>query len=412
MSGHPMRVCIDARLSSGRFGGVEQVLVGIGAALSKHEDGDLEYIFLTNRGQDEWLRPYLGGPCTLLHTPDGPVRRAAQAGLRGIRRRMPFRGPDHPLPDYDKVVRQVGASLVHLILQYGFKTGLPTIYQPHDLQHLHLPGLFSDLERARREHEYRLQCSRAEVVVAMTEWGKLDLIENYGLEPEKVAIVPWASVLRNYPTPTAEDLRDVAGRLSLPDSFVIFPAHTWPHKNHERLLEAIALLRDRHGLHIPLVCPGRHTHHYRQIAKRVRELRLEELVRFPGFVSPLELRALYGLATALVFPSRFEGWGLPVCEAFEAGLPLACSSATSLPEVVGDAGLLFDPDSTEELAEAVLELWTNPGLRAELAKLGNERASHFSFDRTASTLSGLYRRVGEGLRSNGDRMLSTRSFPA
>ena len=115
---------------------------------------------------------------------------------------------------------------------------------------------------------------------------------------------------------------------------------------------------------------------------------------FPGFISPLELRGLYDLALALVFPSRFEGWGLPVCEAFSAGLPVASSSATSLPDLVGDAGLLFDPDDTEQIADAVLGLWNDCGAAAALADRGRERGQLFNFDRAARLFRAHYRRVG------------------
>jgi glycosyltransferase involved in cell wall biosynthesis len=153
------------------------------------------------------------------------------------------------------------------------------------------------------------------------------------------------------------------------------------------------------------VCPGRQNDHYRRIARRVTELRLDEQVSFPGFVSPLQLRGLYELAEGLVFPSRFEGWGLPVCEAFSASVPVASSSATSLPDLVGDAGLLFDPDDTEQIAAAVLLLWTDPELRSDLAERGRERGEQFNFNRTARLFRAHYRRVGGQPLSEEDRIL-------
>ena len=140
-------------------------------------------------------------------------------------------------------------------------------------------------------------------------------------------------------------------RLSLPRDFLLYPAKPWPHKNHDRLLEALAMIRDRTGSVIPLVCSGARAADFSRVSDRARELGLP--VIFPGFVGPKELRGLYELATGLAFPSRFEGWGLPVCEAFSAGLPVVSSSATGLPELVGDAALIFDPESTEQIAEAV-----------------------------------------------------------
>ena len=193
--------------------------------------------------------------------------------------------------------------------------------------------------------------------------------------------------------------------LSCRRQFLLYPAQTWPHKNHIGLLEALALIRDREGVTIPLVCPGKQNRHFARIEARTRELGLEASTRFPGFVSTLELRGLYELATALVFPSRFEGWGLPVCEAFSAGLPVASSSATSLPDLVGDAGLLFDPTEPDQIADTVLRLWRDPVLRQTLAERGRERGAQFSFDHTARLFRAHYRRLGGRSLSEEDRIL-------
>src|SRR5262249_32446697 len=281
------------------------------------------------------------------------VRAAARAGLE----RIPVIGPRYAVRPSDGTVERAGIDVVHLPIQDAFTTSVPSIYQPHDLLHLHLPQLFSRWEWQRREVVYRTHCAEAETVVAMTTWGKEDLVEHYELPPEKVAVVPWGSVLWEYPEPSDSDLADVRKRLSLPEAFLLYPAQTWPHKNHERLLEALALLRDRDGARDTVTCPGRQNKKFSTLSRRRSERGVRGQALFPGSVSPLELRSLYELARGLVFPSRFEGWGLPVCEAFSVGMPVASSNATSLPDLVGDAGLLFDPDDTEEIADAARRLW-------------------------------------------------------
>jgi glycosyltransferase involved in cell wall biosynthesis len=408
----PLRVCIDARLGEGRFGGVEQVVIGIAAGLSKLEDGDEEYLFLSHPEHDEWLRPYVGGPCRIMHPRRSYLSRRSRAAARALVERLPRVGLSYAVRPSDGTAERAGADLVHFPFQDAFTTDLPSIYQPHDLQHLHLPELFSPWVRARRERVYRTHCNRAAMVVAMTSWGKRDFVANYDLPPEKVTVVPGGSVLREYPPPTERDLGELRSRLSLPESFLLYPAQTWPHKNHERLLEALASIRDEHGVGIPLVCPGKQTSEYSQIQDLVARLGLESLTRFPGFVSPLELRGLYEIGTGLVFPSRFEGWGLPVCEAFDAGLPVASSTATGLPDVVGDAGLLFDPDDTGAMAEQVLRLWQDAGLRASLRERGRERAALFSFDRTARLFRAHYRRIGGRRLAEEDRILLAAPPPA
>ncbi|HEX3561212.1 MAG TPA: glycosyltransferase family 1 protein [Solirubrobacterales bacterium] len=407
-----LRVCIDARLGEGRFGGVEQVVIGIAAGLSKLTDGDEEFLFLSYPEHDEWLRPYLGGACRIVHPRRGYLSRRARAVSRGLMERLPGVGLSFAVRPSDGTVERARVDVVHFPFQDAFTTDIPSIYQPHDLQHLHLPELFSPWVRARRERVYRTHSNRAAMVVAMTSWGKRDFIANYDLAPEKVTVVPGGSVLREYPPPTDRDIGELRSRLSLPESFLLYPAQTWPHKNHLRLLEALASIRDEHGVSIPLVCPGKQTDHYRQIQEEIGSLGLEPLTRFPGFVSPLELRALYELATGLVFPSLFEGWGLPVCEAFDAGLPVASSTATGLPDVVGDAGLMFDPDDTQGMAAEVLRLWQDGGLRASLRERGRERAALFSFDRTARLFRAHYRRIGQRPLSEEDRILLAAPPPA
>src|SRR6266511_2582661 len=359
----PLRVGIDARIGAGQFGGVEQVLIGIAAGLSKLGEGDEEYLFLTHPERDEWLPPYLSGPCRRLAPRRSYANRRARAITRGVAERIPVFGLRHAVRPSDGTIERAGVDLMHFPIQDAFRTDVPSIYQPHDLLHLHFPELLGPWLRERREQVYRAHCERAAMVVAMTSWGKRDLVDHYGLPEEKVCVVPWGSVLWEYPEPTASDLDALRWHHKLPDEFLLYPAQTWPHKNHIGLLEALALIRDREGLTIPLVCPGKQNRHFAPIEARARELGVEATTRFPGFVSTLELRGLYELATALVFPSRFEGWGLPVCEAFSAGLPVASSSATSLPDLVGDAGLLFDPNEPDQIASSVLRIWRDPVLR-------------------------------------------------
>jgi glycosyltransferase involved in cell wall biosynthesis len=408
----PLRVCIDARLDAGRFGGVEQVVIGLAAALSRLEDGDEEYLFLTHPEHDEWLREYVSGPCRLLYSRRGYVNRRSRAVTRALGERMPGVGVRFAVRRSDGTAERAGAEVMHFPIQDAFTTEIPSIYQPHDLQHLHLPELFSEWERTRREAIYRTHCDRAALVVAMTSWGRRDFIESYRLPAEKVTVVPGGSVLHEYPAPSPADLDRLRERLSLPQSFLLYPAQTWPHKNHERLIESLAKIRDESGITVPLICPGKQTRHYRHIHDLVGELGLAESVSFPGFVSSLELRGLYELATALVFPSRFEGWGLPVCEAFDSGLPVASSTSTGLPDVVGDAGLLFDPDDVAGMAAQLSRLWTEAGLRDDLRERGRSRAAELTFDRTARLFRAHYRQVGHRSPTEEDRILLATPPPA
>ena len=156
---------------------------------------------------------------------------------------------------------------------------------------------------------------------------------------------------------------------------------------------------------VNLTCTGRQNDFWPTIKKRINELRLGNQVRFLGFVRPIELRALYHLAQFVVFPSLFEGGGFPVLEAFHEGAPVACSDVTSLPEYGGDAALLFDPTSTESIAEAMYRMSTERELRATLRQRGSARIGLFTWEQTAKTYRALYRQVAGRLLSDEDHHL-------
>jgi glycosyltransferase involved in cell wall biosynthesis len=403
----PLRVCIDARLGAGISGGVEQVVIGLATGLSKLTHGDEEYFFLVHPRQEEWIRPYLGDNTRVLHT---KLTYPGQGGLgptakRAIQERVGFMRRRTAVLHSDGAIESAGIDVVHFPMQEAFVTDVPSIYQPHDLQHLHLPELFSPAERERREIVYRTHCERAALVSMMTSWGKRDLIEQYGLPESKVAVVTWGSILSAYPAPSERETADLRSDLSLPDAFLLYPAQTWPHKNHDGLLAGLAQVRERYGIEIPVVCPGRRNDFFPRIRGRMRQLGLEGSVLFPGFVSSAELRALYGMARGLVFPSLFEGWGMPVTEAFASDLPVASSSATGLPDVVGDAGLIFDPHRADQIADSVHRLWEHPELRAELIERGRHRAKLFSVDRSVELFRAHYRQIAGKQLAEEDRIL-------
>lgn len=407
----PLRVCLDARLFSGNDGGVEQVIIGLASGLSKLNDGDEEYLFWTFVNRDEWLRPYVNGRCRMLATPSDRYRLRATAWLsqRTPRLRSVYHQVKYAhsrrsirLEQSDGTIERANIDVMHFTKQGAFLTDVPSIYQPHDLQHLHLPQFFTRWHWMEREWKYRAFCEQAKMVVAMSTWGKRDLVGRYELGPEKVWVIPWAPVTAAYPVPSQADLDATSNRFRLDREFVYYPAATWPHKNHLTLLSALAILRDTHGLSIPLVCSGQTSSCFPQIKKKIRELGLSEQVRFVGFVSALELQCLYRLCRSVIFPTQFEGFGMPLLEAFLAEVPAGCSNVTCLPELAGGAALLFDPNNAFEMAEAIRKLWTDGVLRAELARRGTEVASRYSWERTARIFRAHYRRLANRKLNDDD----------
>lgn len=408
-AGHaPLRICVDARVDPGS-GGVQQVVIGLAAGLAEL-GGAEEYRFLVRRGEGDWLAPYLGPNARLLgrdRPPGEQLRRLVTKAGNALARlgddrawRRPGLAPPRRS---DGAAERSGCALVHFPHQSAFLTRLPSLYHPHDLQHLHLPELFSERERIRRERNYRLFCARAAFVPVASTWVKEDLVRQYGLPPGKVVVIPLAPSTAAYPVSTAGDLERLRQRLELPQGFLFYPAQPWPHKNHARLVEALARLRGE-GLAIPLVCSGHLNEHFPALERRVAELGMAGQVRFLGFVTPAEVQGLYQLATAMVFPSLFEAPGLPIAEAMRAGLPLACSDATSMPRQVGDAALVFAARDPASIAAAVRRLWTEPELREQLRERGRLRVAGYGCRDAARRFRALYRRVA-GRETAEDRAL-------
>jgi glycosyltransferase involved in cell wall biosynthesis len=230
------------------------------------------------------------------------------------------------------------------------------------------------------------------VAVAST-WTQRDVMGHFGLSEDIVRVVPLAPIVGEYGSPTATDLESLGKRLGLPPAFIFYPAQTWPHKNHIGLLEAIALLRDRDGLVVPLVSSGRLGEYFPVIKRRADELGLQDQVTWLGFVAPDDLASLYRLARAVVIPTRFEAASGPLWDAFLSGTPAACSRVTSLPAQAGDAALLFDQERPEEIAQAIRRLWLDDGLCSTLIDRGRANVARFTWDQTVLHFRAHYRRL-------------------
>lgn len=419
-----LKVLINAQVPTGGWwGGVEQFLMGLVWALGRLTDGDEEYSLIVSPQSPDWLKPLLGPNQKIVTAPPpkpngseaakvllGPLRRPAGKLWRASRRLLlqspVLRAP--LVPRSDGFLESVGGDVVHFPNQSFVACAIPSIYNPWDLQHLHFRQFFSDEVFAERETVYRAACHSARAVVAPSYEVKRDLVRHYGLDAHKVIAIhcaPPSSLYEESPDAAARQVRE---RLKLPDSFALFPAQTWPHKNHLRLLEALRLLRDRNSVTLNLVCPGRKNEYWPVIERRIKDLGLQAQVSFPGWVNLLESRALYHLAQFVVFPSLFEGAGMPVIEAFQEGVAVTCSDIPPLREYGDDAVLSFDPNSVESIAASLLRISRDEALRGELRVRGKERVRLFTWDRAGKTYRALYRRVaGVALSEEDSRLLSS-----
>jgi glycosyltransferase involved in cell wall biosynthesis len=398
------------------LGGVEQFVIGLADGLSQLSDGDEEYSFLAYADNDEWLRPYIAGNSRIIHGTAATRQPKWSSALRNFPGAQAVRdvlrpiiskrlATSLPLPRSDGFVEQSGFDLLHFPTQSAFLTSVPSIYQPWDLQHLHLPQYFPPEVIRSRENSYRAYCEQASMVAVTSTWQKRDVMEKYGLTAEKVQVVPGAPVISAYPVPTENDLSNARVKFALPKAFIFYPAQTFAHKNHMGLLQALKIIRERHQVIVPFVASGKLTEFYTEIKAKAEALGVADQLQFLGFVSTMELQALYQLSRFVVFPTQFEGLGMPLLEAFQAGVPCACSNVTSLPEQAGDAALIFDPLDPEEMAKVILRLWNDATLCADLVARGKRRISQFNWDRTAHLFRAHYRRLAGRNFSEADAHL-------
>jgi len=259
----------------------------------------------------------------------------------------------------------------------------------HDLSFLRYPEGADPRLRWYLTQAVPRSIGQADLVLADSQNTKSDLIELLGVEAGRVEVL-YPGVEERFHPLSEESLAPVRTRYSLDFPFILSVGTLEPRKNHVGLLQAYSLLREPHRL----VIAGGKGWLYEGIFQEVERLSLEERVFFLGYVPEEDLPALYNLADLFVFPSLYEGFGLPPLEAMACGTPVVVSALSSLPEVVGDGALLVPPQEVEALAEAMEKALSDPSLREELRSKGLERAKRFTWSEAAKRLLAIYKRVG------------------
>jgi glycosyltransferase involved in cell wall biosynthesis len=286
---------------------------------------------------------------------------------------------------------QAGVDLVHSLASTAPLWGrFRRVVTVHDLIYARFPETHSGIRDRGMKVLVPWAVRRSERVIAISQSTRDDLVELLGVSPDRIDVVPngLGGVRRETPLPEAE----TRARFSLGSRRVLLSLSAKrPHKNLRALIGALAQIPA--GDRPVLVLPGYRTAHEDELRERANALGVADDVRFPGWVSGAELEGLWSIARAFVFPSRYEGFGLPVLEAMARGVPVACSNASSLPEVAGDAALLFDPLDETAIATAVERLLANSDEVERLRARGRDRAREFTWERTARATLASYARA-------------------
>lgn len=255
---------------------------------------------------------------------------------------------------------------------------IPSFVTIPDMQHEVYPHFFDARTLSVLREVYPASTSMASKVFTISEFSRQALITACELDPAKVIVVPLdvdSAFREKY---DVEEREEVRRRHAVPDRYVLFPAITWPHKNHGVLLRAVRMFNARH-VPVGLVLTGSAGPAHEAVMRAVGE-GLSKVTLFLDHIPRKELACLYQDSVALVFPSLFEGFGLPILEAFHSSCPVICSATTSCPEIAGDAALYVDPSDPAAIAAALVRLEESRDLRESLIARGHERASKFSWD--------------------------------
>ena len=260
-----------------------------------------------------------------------------------------------------------------------FDPAVPTVCTIYDLQYKTYPEFFSPEDVASRDHAFTQACRHAAALSAISEYAKASAVRHGGITGDAIHTIHLRMASRMTAGPANGQM--VLQRLSLTArGYLIYPANFWLHKNHEMLLTAFGMACSR-GLLAPdikLVCTGAPGERQTYLRQAANLMGLGGRVLFPGFLSNDDLGSLLGHAGGMIFPSLYEGFGLPVIEAMAMSVPVACSNMTSLPEVAANAAILFDPRVPEQIADAMATLLADSDRRVQLIAAGLDRASEFS----------------------------------
>lgn len=369
-----MRIAIDARIAHYTGAGIGQYTVHLAQALAK-QDSENEYVILQSR-KDRRL---------LVKEPQV--------------RRMSLWTPSHNRMEQELLaielpLRRLNFDLLHSpdfippLRLNSFKS----VITVHDLAFLRWPH-FMTADSARYYGQVDQAVKRANAIIAVSESTKNDLVRLLGVPPEKITVVYEAADPVYRPIPREEAWASLRSKYPLPEEFILFVGTIEPRKNIGTLLRAYRRLRNDYKLTAGLVLAGSVGWLSDQVFEDVEQLGLKDHVTFLGRVENGNLVYLYNVARCLAHPAYYEGFGLTPLEAMACGTPVAASNVSAVPEVVGDAALLVDPNSDEALAVALQRLLTDESLRTSLRDKGLARARTFSWERAAEHTLAVYRDV-------------------
>lgn len=371
-----MRIAIDAHSVGAQLGGNESYAINLIEALAQIDEvNDYTLYVTTAEARDRFHQRWSNFKVrtTLPHTPLIRIPLTLSAELR-----------KHPV------------DVLHVQFTAPPFCPCPVVVSIHDLSFEHLPHTFHRRSRTQLRLTVRHSAKRAAKILTLSEHTKSDIIDTYGIDPSKISAIPLAAPGHFKPVEDNRELQRVRHTYGIDGQYILSVGSIQPRKNLPRLVSAYDLLRGKYAENeLPkLVLVGKRAWLYDETLRVLEQTGLARSVILTGYVPESDLPALYSGALCFVYPSYFEGFGLPPLEAMKCGAPVIVGNQTSLPEVVGDAALTLDPFDVNAIAAAIEKLINDSDLRRELSVKGRSRAEEFDWRETAQRTLQIYKQVG------------------
>ena len=377
-----MNFCLDARTATDHFPGIGRYVVNLAQGMVPLLSQDERLILLRDPAQpSRWDPTALAGEkVQVVDAPISPFSLRQQWAI-------------------PRILRRLGVDLYHSpYYLMPYRPGLPTVVTMYDLIPLLFPQYVSPPARLLFRWMTALALRTASHVIVISQATRRDLLTFYHLPTQKVTAIPLAADPAFHPQPPAEVER-VRRQYALPENYLLYLGINKPHKNLAQLIDAFSRITFHvsrltfHASRFTLIIAGAWDSRYPEPRQQVEALGLENVVRFLGPVPEADLPALYSGATLFVFPSLYEGFGLPVLEAMACGVPVICSNTSSLPEIAGQATIMVNPLDVEGLAAAMERVLGDQALQEEMIGKGMMQSGTFSWERTARETLQVYESV-------------------
>jgi glycosyltransferase involved in cell wall biosynthesis len=363
-------------------------------AIGRHLTGNEVYV----RSLLNALAPQIGNHELIAYVSGESARQSVPANIRTRRvATNPFLRLGF---DLAMRCRQDRPNLLHVQYTAPLACPVPVVVSVHDVSFLEHPEYFTRDRAMQLQFTVRRTVFRAARILTGSEFSKSSILKVYGdLDEDKVVVVPNAAAGEFRPIPRESAQACMQERFRIGAPFVLSVGDLQPRKNQIGLIKAFArLVRAYPQLKQNLVLAGKETWFADQVHRAARDSGVADRIQFFGFVSDEDLLQLYNACDLFVFPSFYEGFGLPALEAMACGRAVVCSHTSALPEVVDGAAILFDPYAIDEIVRALADLLLDGELRTRMERLGLQRAAHFSWQKTAERTLSVFHDVLEKVR--------------